>query len=107
MLASPGEGKFIMICSRERIKLALDHKEPDRVPIDLGGIAGSISTRSNELLLVLMGIDSEEHIMDRVQQNVIPCDELLKRLSVDTRCISLNPPYPNFIRLISDWSLSL
>ena len=26
-----------MISSRERVKLALNHQEPDRVPLDLGG----------------------------------------------------------------------
>ena len=28
--------------SRERVLLALDHKEPDRVAIDFGGLVGSL-----------------------------------------------------------------
>ncbi len=30
-----------MTTSRERVELALAHKEPDRVPLDLGGSATS------------------------------------------------------------------
>ncbi len=30
-----------MATSRERVKLALNHREPDRVPLDLGGSAVS------------------------------------------------------------------
>ena len=32
------------ITSRERVTLALKHREPDRVPIDLGSIASTIRT---------------------------------------------------------------
>jgi len=30
-----------MMTSRERLKAALDHKQPDRIPIDFGGTATS------------------------------------------------------------------
>ncbi len=37
--------------SRERVLAALNHKEPDKVPIDLGGtICSTISATANEKL---------------------------------------------------------
>ena len=33
-----------ILSSRERVLTALDHKEPDRVPLDLGGYQSGITT---------------------------------------------------------------
>ena len=33
--------------SRERVKVALDHKEPDRIPLDFGGTALTSISRFN------------------------------------------------------------
>ena len=36
--------------SRERVKLALDHREPDRIPLDFGGtVLTSLTTRHASL----------------------------------------------------------
>ena len=34
-------GAYKMITSRERVNLALNHEEPDRIPLDIGACAGT------------------------------------------------------------------
>ncbi len=44
--------------SRERLIMALKHKEPDRVPIDLGGVSVSlIHKNSHKALAEYLGIN--------------------------------------------------
>ena len=75
--------------SRERLVTSLDHKEPDRVPIDLGGIVTGITTGANKTLKSYLNIDSDDPVVDRVQQLSHPSDAVLDRLNVDTRYIYL------------------
>ena len=75
--------------SRERLETTLNHKEPDRVPIDLGGIVTGITTGANKTLKSYLDIESENPVVDRVQQLANPSDALLERLYVDTRYIYL------------------
>jgi uroporphyrinogen decarboxylase len=75
--------------SRERLATALNHREPDRVPIDLGGIVTGITTGANKALKAYLGIESDDPVVDRVQQLAHPSDPVLERLQVDTRYIYL------------------
>ena len=52
------EGMESMMDSRERVKLALAHQEPDRVPIDYWA-----TTEINERLLRHLGLSSQEEIL--------------------------------------------
>lgn len=74
--------------SRERMLAALNHTEPDRVPIDLGGNQTGIHKFAYEALLQHLGIRDEITIMDAVQQLARPCEDLLQRFHVDTRYIA-------------------
>ena len=74
--------------SRERVLKALNHEEPDRVPIDLGGNQTGIHRIAYEALLTHLGIRDEVTIMDAVQQLARPCEAVLERLHVDTRYIA-------------------
>ncbi len=74
--------------SRERLLAALDHQQPDRVPIDLGGNQTGIHKFAYQALLDHLGIADELVIMDAVQQLAKPCEALLQRLHVDTRYIA-------------------
>jgi len=74
--------------SRERVMKALNHEEPDRVPIDLGGNQTGIHKFAYKALIEHLGIRDELVIMDAVQQLAEPCEELLERLHVDTRYIA-------------------
>lgn len=69
--------------SRDRLLLSLDHKEPDRVPIDLGSTPSSgISAVAYGMLKKNLGIDTgANRIYDVVQQLAWPKDEFIKRSS--------------------------
>mgnify|MGYP000676993235 CR=1 FL=1 len=54
--------------SRDRVLAALDHREPDRVPIDLGGNQTGIHKAAYEGLIEHLGLVEEIEIMDAVQQ---------------------------------------
>jgi len=73
--------------SRERVRAALRHTEPDRVPIDLGGNQTGITRTAYEGLLTLWGWDESIEILDAIQQLAQPSARALDRLGVDTRYI--------------------
>ena len=66
---------------------AVEHREPDRVPIDLGGNQTGIHKAAYGQLLELLGLKEEIVIMDLVQQLAKPSEEVLRRLHVDTRYV--------------------
>ncbi|MBL7077897.1 MAG: hypothetical protein ISS31_10535 [Kiritimatiellae bacterium] len=74
--------------SRERLLAALNHEEPDRIPIDLGGNQTGIHKFAYEVLVKHLGMGESYEIMDAVQQLAKPSEEVLERLHVDTRYIS-------------------
>jgi uroporphyrinogen decarboxylase len=70
--------------SRERVLAAINHKEPDRVPIDLGATPSSgISAIAHARLIETLGWDDKTLIYDVVQQLAQPSDRLVDRLGVD------------------------
>lgn len=84
---------------RERVLAALSHREPDRVPVDLGGSSvTSIAASTYGQLRDHLVLPAEEIvIIDHVQQLAYLADDLLGRLSVDTRVVhvargSIRPP---------------
>ncbi|MCP4456123.1 MAG: hypothetical protein GY809_32095 [Planctomycetes bacterium] len=74
--------------SRERVLATLNHEQPDRVPIDLGGNQTGIHRDAYSVLLTHLGIQDDITIMDAVQQLAQPCESVLERLRVDTRYIA-------------------
>ena len=72
---------------QQRLLTALNHKIPDRVPIDLGGFQTGIHRKAYENLLKHFNIKDEIKILDCVQQLAVPCEELLQRFHVDIRYI--------------------
>jgi uroporphyrinogen decarboxylase len=74
--------------SRQRLLTALNHQEPDRVPIDLGGNQTGIHKFAYQALVNHLGIDDPIVIMDAVQQLARPCEAVLERFHVDTRYIA-------------------
>ncbi len=74
--------------SRERVKITLNHEEPDMVPIDLGGHQSGIHIKAYKKLLDYLEIkDSDIQYCDFVQQIALPCEELLERFKIDVRYI--------------------
>ena len=76
--------------SRQRLEMALNHKEPDQVPVDLGSIVTNITSGANADLKAYLGLQSEDPVVDRIQQLAQPSPDLLDRLHVDTRYIYLS-----------------
>jgi uroporphyrinogen decarboxylase len=80
---------------QKRVELTLHHKEPDRVPIDLGSTSATgISARAYEALVDYLGLQKPVRIIDVAQQLAEMDEETLCLLGVDTRGQSLNLPSP-------------
>ena len=76
---------------RERVELALNHTQPDRIPIDLGGsICSSIHRQAYVELREYLGMEVEEiKLVDYVQQLPYLDEALLERFEVDFRIVQL------------------
>ena len=76
--------------SRERILTALNHKEPDRVPFDMGGtVVTGINMKAYEALRDYLGLPPiEPTIVDVVQQLAQVDDDVIDRLGVDVRNVA-------------------
>lgn len=70
--------------SRERVLASIAHKEPDKVPIDLGATpSSSISAVAYSNLMNYLGLDLKPKIYDVVQQVTQPDDEIIKMFNID------------------------
>lgn len=78
--------------SRQRVLTALDHRVPDRVPIDLGGFQTGIHQKAYRELIAHLGLSEEIAIMDAVQQLAKPSEAVLQRFHVDTRYLCAKAP---------------
>lgn len=76
---------------RERVRLALNHQEPDRIPIDLGGtLVSSITLQAYIDLKTHLQMPVEEiRLLDYVQQLPYLDQQLLERFRVDFRSVQL------------------
>lgn len=70
--------------SRERVLTAVDHREPDRVPVDLGATPSSgISAMAYNRLKRHLGLAGRTRVYDVVQQLAEPESEILDRYGID------------------------
>lgn len=78
--------------SRERVLAAIEHREADRIPIDLGGFnASTILAEAYFSLLKHLGIDKPVRIGDSMQFWVLVDEEVIERFNLD-----VVPCYPLF-----------
>jgi uroporphyrinogen decarboxylase len=77
---------------RERLRRALAHKEPDRVPVDSGGIVSSMHEVAYRNLLDTLNVEEQPVILDPVQRIVLNSEAVLASLQVDTRYLYPNAP---------------
>ena len=76
--------------SRERVACALDHQEPDRIPVDLGGATTGIEAEAYDPLKNMLKFNGVTKTFARDHVDV---DEpILQRLHVDTRYVRIKPP---------------
>ncbi|MCB9445189.1 MAG: hypothetical protein H6669_13250, partial [Ardenticatenaceae bacterium] len=76
-----------MMNSRERLLTALDHREADRIPFDLGSIQVSgIHEIAYRNLRRALGLpETAVTLCDTIQQLALVEDDLVERLGIDTR----------------------
>lgn len=72
---------------RDRLLTALDHREPDRVPFDLGStqVTGIHAVAYRRLRQALGLPPAEAQLCDYIQQLALPDEDVLRRLEVDVR----------------------
>ena len=83
--------------SRERVMATLNHEEPDRVPIDLGGSAvTTIATTTYAELRRHLGLQERPvRVMEIVQQVAYVDDDMLDAIGVDVVPVFANEPSRN------------
>ncbi len=79
-----------MLSSRERVKLALDHREPDRIPFDVGGTGMTgVHITAYRNLRQHLGLPSVEIGIDDIIQQLATIDEdMNERLKTDCRNVA-------------------
>jgi uroporphyrinogen decarboxylase len=79
---------------RQRVLASIDHKEPDKIPIDLGGtICTTVSATANKKLKKFMKIDKDgELITHPLLDVVLPLPEILDQFETDCRTVRLKAP---------------
>ena len=98
--------------SSERLDIALNHKEPDRVPYDLAGTTVTgISKKAFVRAMEYRGMSAEYETkeIDPIQQIVTPVEETLKQLKSDTRRIGARriPDYEKIVKVSNGiWELT-
>ena len=89
--------------SRERVLLAIDHKEPDRLPIDLGGTRQSgIAASTYHELKQLLGLRSRTRVFDIFQMLAEVEQPIRERCGADV--IGLYRPAVSFGIRNEDWT---
>ncbi len=80
--------------SYERVKMALEHKEADKIPFDLGAtVLTGMNIGLYERLRDFLGLPKvERHIIDTTQQLSYIHEDVIERLKVDVRCVDPLPP---------------
>jgi len=97
--------------SRERVKLTINHKQPDRIPIDIGSTAANFTNNIFFKIKKHLGIISEDILMRPDESSSYYSDDILEELGVDFRHVFLLPPSSLNYRkgdgdcIISEWGL--
>ncbi|MCW5553771.1 MAG: methyltransferase [Verrucomicrobiae bacterium] len=91
--------------SRERVLSALNHREPDRIPIDLSGHRSSgVMAMAYARLRAYLGLPKKPiRVYDPVQQLAIADEDVLQRFRVDT--IELGRAFALEDKWWSEWTL--
>jgi len=95
--------------ARERVLAALNHEEPDRVPIDLSSVGPTgIHVLAYERLLKVLGIEEEIELGDVVGQLAKPSETVLELVGADVRGIRVggsayNPDLLSATELVDHW----
>ena len=73
---------------RERVLAAVSHRQPDKVPLDLGGTRdSSLVVEAYDKVKKYFGIEAEDRLCDRMMRVVHVDERILRALDIDTRAI--------------------
>ncbi len=87
----------------ERVLAVLEHKEADRVPLDLGSPVNGIHYITYEGLVRLLGMGKVPIVIwDRMQGLAVIDETILKHFDIDFRHVRLNPPRHDEVRYLSE-----
>jgi uroporphyrinogen decarboxylase len=79
--------------SRERVVAALNHREPDRVPVDIGGgTSTSISVEANARLKRQLGFEGNSAELSKIFRVAALDEEVMQRLGSDCRPLRSKSP---------------
>lgn len=85
---------------RERVMAALDHKEPDRVPIDFGGYPGATSINVEAYRAfkeyLRLGTEKEIRVANPVMFTAEVDEEIIDQFDIDTYCGTPTIPLKDF-----------
>ncbi len=103
-----------MLSHRQRVLKALDHQQPDRVPLDLGStIVTGISCGAYTNLKKYLGLESSQtKVLDRTAQVAVVDEAVLELFQIDTRGVLPGLPenrpqidLPGEFGFIDEWGL--
>ncbi|HSB82131.1 MAG TPA: uroporphyrinogen decarboxylase family protein [Candidatus Methylomirabilis sp.] len=78
---------------RERVMRALNHQEPDRVPLDLGATrSSSLVVEAYENLNRHLGVKAPTRILSKWLHIAHPSEAMLRRFDIDTRGVGQGGP---------------
>ena len=96
---------------RERVLTALDHKEPDRVPLSLGGTASSYTDESYHRLKAYLGIEGDIRPYRYGHTGNYLDERIFDALDTDYRYLVLSYPDDSHLKwqsentFIDDWGI--
>jgi len=95
------------LTSRERVLMALDHRQPDRVPLDLGGsFVTTINVAAYGRLRRALGLSDEWQLLREQTQSVVVDEDVRQALGVDVIGLYERPPHPDPERPDTNWILT-
>ena len=83
-----------------RLAAALEHREPDRVPMDLGGtLVSGINVNALQRLRNHLGLPGDAQVLDKVTQMADTGDDVRELLNVDVESVRpCQPSHPGLAR---------
>jgi len=79
--------------SYDRVRTALEHREPDRIPFDVGGaMVTGINVNALQNLKIYLGLADEVKVWDRITQLAETGDDFIKKFEIDVKNIGPEKP---------------